>query len=275
MSSRTASLPVEVQAAVASARAAWPTLSFSEEAFAAHLATMHADPSLEAWAGLHVTDLYLARACVEGDPGAMAALEEKMWPEIDAALARVRLEPHQRQDVIQELRVQLLVGTSTRPAKIAQYRGQSELRHWLRAVALRDAYRVARKAQRELALDDVVLASVAVLDRDPGLAHLKELCRVELRNACAAALAVLPRSDRLLLRQHYLDRLTVDELAPLQNVHRATVARRIARVRDDLTSAILRDLGQRLQVSREELHSLMRLVRSQIDISLDRLLSVA
>jgi RNA polymerase sigma-70 factor, ECF subfamily len=274
MSARATSHPVEVQAAVATARSAWPTLSLGEETFAMHLASLQSSLSAEAWAGLHLADLYLAQACAGGDPGALAAFEETMWPEIDVALTRARLAPHQRQELIQNLRVVLLVGTAGKPAKIAQYRGQSALRHWLRAAAMRDAFKVAKRAQRELVLDDVALAGVAVLDRDPGLAHLKELCRVELKHACASALAALLRPDRLLLRQYYLDRLTIDELAALQKVHRATVARRVAKVRDDLTSAILGELGQRLRVSKDELHSLMRLVRSQIDISLDRLLTV-
>ncbi|HKA88198.1 MAG TPA: sigma factor-like helix-turn-helix DNA-binding protein [Haliangiales bacterium] len=265
---------VELRAAIARARSAWPTFSLGEEAFAAHLARVLSDQPAEAWAHLHVADLYLACACAAGDAGALAAFEAKMWPEIDAALARVRLAPDKRQDVMQDLRIILFVGSGKGSGKIAQYRGQGDLRRWLRAAALRAGFRIARKAKRELALDDVAMASVAVIDRDPGLAHLKETCRAELKKAFEAALAALPRRERLLLRQHHLDRLTIDDLAALHQVHRATAARWIAQAREQLTDGILRELGQRLQVPARELQSLLRLVRSQLDISLDRLLSV-
>jgi RNA polymerase sigma-70 factor (ECF subfamily) len=264
----------ELQAAVATARAAWPALSLGEEAFAARLTALLADQPADAWARLHVADLYLACACAEGDAGAIAAFEEKMWPEIDASLARVRLAPDRRQDVMQDLRVILFVGTGKGPGKIAQYRGESDLRRWLRAAALRAGFRVARKASREIALDDAVLASVAVVDRDPGLAHLKESCRVELKHAFEVALGALPRRERLLLRQHHIDRLTIDELAALYQVHRATAARWVAKAREELGDAILGELGRRMQVPANEVQSLLLLVRSQLDVSLDRLLSV-
>jgi RNA polymerase sigma-70 factor (ECF subfamily) len=112
------------------------------------------------------------------------------------------------------------------------------------------------------------------VDRDPGLAHLKESCRVELKRAFETALGALPRRERLLLRQHHLDRLTIDELAALYQVHRATAARWVARAREELSDAILGELGRRMQVPASEVQSLLRLVRSQLDISLDRLLSV-
>ncbi|HTE51503.1 MAG TPA: hypothetical protein VK698_11705 [Kofleriaceae bacterium] len=265
---------VDLRATVARGRAAWPALTVGDEAFAAHLTGLHADPPEGGWERLHAGDLYLACACAEGDPAALAAFDHEVWPAIDAALARARLTPDRRQDLMQDLRVLLFVSQGNGPAKIAQYRGQAELRLWLRAVALRDAYRIARKARRELALDDAALAAVAVIDRDPGLAHLKHSCRVELKSAFESALAALPRADRLLLRQYHLDRLTVDELAALHKIHRATAARRVAKIRSDLTDAILAQFGRRLHVADSELDSLIRLVRSQIDISFDRLLVV-
>ena len=265
----------DLRAAVARARAVWPTLSLGEEAFIAHLASILDGQPADAWSRLHLSDLYLARACAEGDPRALSLFEATMWAEIDASLARARLPADKRDDVMQNLRLALFVGSQDGPGKIAQYRGQSDLRRWLQAAALRDAFRLIRKARRELTLDDVALASVAILDRDPGLARLKESCRVELKRAFAAALAGLPRQERILLRQYHLDRLTVDDLASLYQVHRGTVSRRVARARQALTDAILGELGQRLALAADELQSVLRLVRSEVDVSLDRLLTVA
>jgi RNA polymerase sigma-70 factor (ECF subfamily) len=250
-------------------------VALDEETFTAQLARLLAEEPAAALDQLHVADLYLACACGRGDASALAAFEHEMWPAIDAALARARIEAERRQDVMQDLRVLLFVGRGDAPGKISQYRGQGDLRRWLRAAALREAFRLAKKARREVALDDAALASVAILDGDPALAHLKELCRVELKNAFQAALAELPRRDRLLLRQHCLDRLSIDELAALHQVHRATAARWVTRAREALCAAILRDLGQRLRVPEPEVQSLLRMVRSQLDVTLERLLSVA
>jgi RNA polymerase sigma-70 factor, ECF subfamily len=264
----------ELRQAAAQARAAWPTLSLDEDAFARYLGGLVAGQPPDAWRQLRIGDLYLARACAEGDPRALALFEERIWPEVEAALAKSRLPSDKAQDVMQNLRVALFVRSSGRPGKIAQYRGQSDLRWWLRAAALRDAFRLIKKARRELTLDDVALASVAVAAGDPALARLKESCRVELKHAFAAALVGLPRCDRLLLRQHHLDRLTVDDLASLYRVHRGTVSRRVAKARQALADAMLGELGRRMAVAQDELPSLLRLVRSEVDVSLDRLLQV-
>jgi RNA polymerase sigma-70 factor, ECF subfamily len=262
----------EVEAAIARARAAWPGVSVDGTAFAARLAELAAELPEAAWAALHVSDLYLAQACAEGDARALAAVEATIWPDIDAALARARIgEP--RKDVLQDLRLRLFVSSDGRPGRILQYRGEGELRRWLQAAALREAFRRARQAKRETSCDDAALAAVAVLDRDAGLAHLKEASHVELKRAFTEALAALPRSDRILLRQYYVDRLTIDELGAIYRVHRTTASRQVARARAALSETILADFGRRMSVSDSERDSLVRLVRSQFDVTLDRLLS--
>ncbi|MFY0535383.1 hypothetical protein [Nannocystis pusilla] len=47
-------------------------------------------------------------------------------------------------------------------------------------------------------------------------------------------MAELDEQARNLLRQHLLDGLSIDQIAGLQRVHRATAARRLVRVREDL-----------------------------------------
>src|SRR5215470_13369991 len=101
--------PVEVQEAAVRARAAWPALSLAEATFADHVARLYPEAPPDGWGRLHIADLYLACACSHGDAAALAACAQKLWPEIDAALARVRLPADKRQDVMQDLRVVLFV----------------------------------------------------------------------------------------------------------------------------------------------------------------------
>lgn len=262
----------DVRAAAARGRAAWPMLLLGEEQFAAHLVQLLAEQPELRCAELRVANLYLARACIDGDAAALAVFEASFLPAIDGTLQRVRLSREQRQDVLQNLRVSLFLPRGTQPGRIAQYRGKGELRRWLRAVALREAWRTGKTVRRELALDDAVLATVVVLDENPALARFKEACRAELKQVFVAALEHLRPEDRTVLRQYHLDGLTIDELARLYGIHRATAARRVGKARSLLTESVIAGFGERLQIRGRELASVLELVRSQLDLSLDRLL---
>jgi RNA polymerase sigma-70 factor (ECF subfamily) len=78
----------------------------------------------------------------------------------------------------------------------------------------------------------------------------------------------LPSRYLRLLRQHYLEELSLDDLATLERVHRTTVARWLAVARANATERIHQLLQERLKSSREESDSLIRLLRSRLDLSL-------
>jgi RNA polymerase sigma-70 factor (ECF subfamily) len=86
-------------------------------------------------------------------------------------------------------------------------------------------------------------------------------------------MAALAPRQRLLLKQHVLDDLTIDEIGPLLKVHRATAARWLDQARSDLARATELALQRRLGVSTTEVKSALRLIVSQLDVSLRRLLS--
>jgi RNA polymerase sigma-70 factor, ECF subfamily len=273
MGSGAEALPVEIHAAILRARTAWPLIALDEAGFVRRLLEILGEQPAAAVAALHVEDLYLAWACTEGHEEALMTFDARMLPVVEAALARARIEPGTRDDLVQELRVHLLVGSGGGPGKLAQYRGQAEIERWLRATALRAAYRVASKSRRDLAFEDTAWTAASVLDDDPVLAQWKDHCRGELKRALAAALAGLPRRDRLLLKQHYLDRLTIEDVAALHKIHRSSAARWLAQARAALAEAVLGDFRRRLRVTETEVQSIVQLVRSQLDITLDRFLS--
>ncbi len=86
------------------------------------------------------------------------------------------------------------------------------------------------------------------------------------------ALATLSVRDRNLLRQYLVDRLTIDQLGRLYRVHRVTASRWVNRAREAFVAATLLALRRRLRVTRSELDSVLRLLRSQVDVSLRHLL---
>ncbi|MFC1610733.1 transcriptional regulator, partial [Myxococcota bacterium] len=84
--------------------------------------------------------------------------------------------------------------------------------------------------------------------------------------------ASLSAKDRNLLRQSLLDGLSIDQLGAIYRVHRATAARWLAGARERVLKETLSALRQRLKIDEAEFKSLINLVRSQLDLSLARLL---
>ncbi len=248
---------------------AWPRLAIDETAFLRWLATKVGEASgPAALAVLRVESLALAFACAQGDATAIATFEREHVRDIEVALARLHVPPHALDDVRQRVRARLMVGPE---AKIGSYSGKGDLAHWVRTVAVR----VAVTSQRGRApLDRVVTTPSAMPDspRDPELEWLRRQYQHEFRTAFGAALQSLDDDDRALLRFKFVDGLTLDDLARLYGIHRATVARRVAALREDLVKATREQLGGPLRVRRQDLDSLVRLVRSDLDLSLSRLL---
>ena len=143
---------------------------------------------------------------------------------------------------------------------------------WVRVVAARETARFLPRARREIAADEEEFATLIGADDDPEIGYLKRLYRHEFKRAFQAAIEQLDDLGRLILRQHVLDGLGIDELAGLHGVHRATAARWIQSAREAVLAGTQRELIRRLQLSRSELVSIMRLIGSQLDVSLPRLL---
>ena len=248
---------------------AWPRLEIDDSALLAWLATKvgeHTGPT--ALADLRIESLALAFACAGGDAAAVATFEREHARDVEVALARLHIALHALDDVCQRVRARLFVGPD---AKIASYSGKGDLGHWVRTVAVR----VAVSSQRGRSpLDRVVTTPSAVADspRDPELDWLRRQYQNEFRAAFGAALQSLDDDDRALLRFKFVDGLTLDDLALLYGIHRATVARRVAALREDLVKATREQLGGPLRVRRQDLESMVRLVRSDLDLSLSRLL---
>ncbi len=70
------------------------------------------------------------------------------------------------------------------------------------------------------------------------------------------------------MRQHYLDGLTLDELATLYGTHRATAARWLAAARQALLDGTRQALMSRLRMPRAECESVIRMARSELDMTM-------
>jgi RNA polymerase sigma-70 factor (ECF subfamily) len=250
-----------------SGRAAWPGIDVDVTRYVRHLASVLDDETtLES---LHTNDLYLACACLDGNAAALATLERDFIGTLAPALRSTGLDAAATDDVTQKVREMVLVGSEGVPG-IANYRGRGQLRSWLRAVALRNAMMEFR-GRREAPLADDALSQMPAVADDAQLAPWKAQYAAAFRKAFAEAITTLDERDRTLLRQHHLDRLSIDALASLHKVHRATAARWVASAREALLAAIRKRMIQLLAISGSELDSALRMARSQLDVSIHRL----
>lgn len=268
-----AALETALEGALARARAAWPEVGLTAEAFLPYLAVRMAGP--DDLAELNVVDLYAACAAVHRDPRALAAIEAHYFGDIDAALRKMNLPAPRIDDVKQTVRHQLFVGQDGKPPRIAQYSGKGELRAWLRVTAVRAALKVIRKEKRETVSSDEAMFEHGTSDADPELAYIKEVYRDKFRGAFQSALDALGDRDKTFLRQHVVDGLSIDDLAALNQIHRATAARWLAKAKETLLDGTRKIFMQNARISRGECDSILRMVQSQLDATIRRRLESA
>jgi RNA polymerase sigma-70 factor (ECF subfamily) len=252
-------------------QATWPGIAVGAEAFVSYLGhrARGALPPETALRGLRATDLYLACACVQGDPGAIAAFETHHLSKTDGYLARLKATPVQIEEVKQSLRRRLLVPEREGSAPlIAQYSGRGPLQAWVRVAAIRAALKLLQVARRETPLEEEVLQALPTFAEDPELHYLKDTYRGAFTASLREAFRLLSPRTLNLLRYHYVDGLTTYEIAALYRVHQVTAARWLEKGRQEVLSETRRLLMQQLQVDQAECDSIMRLVQSHLDITL-------
>jgi RNA polymerase sigma-70 factor (ECF subfamily) len=179
------------------------------------------------------------------------------------------LQPATIEEVKQQLREHLLVVHGRRSAPLlADYSGAGQLRNWLRVVAVRTATTLVGRLARETPTEDARLERAVGQVRDPELEYFKTLYRAEFKTAFGQALQQLEGRQRTLLRQHLIDGLSIQELSALYHVHKATTARWLQRIRETLLERTRSALREQLGVSPSECQSIMGLIESRLEITL-------
>jgi RNA polymerase sigma-70 factor (ECF subfamily) len=255
----------ELQALFDDARAAWPAVTLPFAEFAALFDSDDAAPA-------QARDLYLARACANGDAPALREFEQHFLGATYDAIARIDRSVDFIAEVQQHLRERLLVGAG---AKIKAYRGSGPLAGWVRTAAVRGALNLRRagaarpgsgpgsgSAEHELG---------GLLD-DPEIAVVKQRCSAELSEALARAVDALSPEERVLLRFYYVDRLTLAKIAALQKLGVGTVFRRLEATTREVRAAVRAELAGKLRLSTESLDSLIREAQHDIELNLSQLL---
>ncbi len=257
-------------AACADAAAAWPGITVAALDVVAVLADKLAGDDAPPLAGIAVAELHLAVACVRGDAAAIAAFDRDFLAGVPVALAGMRLAAATVDDVRSAVRDKLLLADADRPPRILEYAGRGRLRGLVQVTATRLALDRVRHDRREVALPDGdPLAAAGNVE----LSLIKAQYRDAFVAAFTAAVAELSRRDRNLLRLHLLGGVTLDQLARMYSVHRATVVRWLAAAREALHAATRAQVVARLRAPAEDLDEMFALVQSRVELSLERLLA--
>jgi len=248
---------------------AWPGVTLDRTAFTAHVTRHTADGAPRPQ---HTADLYLACACAAGDSAALHHFEDRVLPAIAPALRQFDRTGAFADEVRQLLRTRLLVAEGGGSPRIGDYAGRGPLVTWVRVAAVRLALDLRITGGREVPTTASEIVDLSPSVEDPALASLKQRFAGEFRTALERACSRLPDRDRTILRLRFVDGLNIDQIGGIYGAHRATVARWIAAIRDTLFDGTRDELRRTTGIDGDEFDSLVRLARSQLDVSLSTVL---
>ncbi|MBI5537017.1 MAG: RNA polymerase subunit sigma-70 [Deltaproteobacteria bacterium] len=271
-----ADLPIEALLSdlTRSCRGSWPGLPIDEDLFARHLARHMSVGAIdaEAFARIHGPDLYLACGCALGVGAAIAEFRRCYGPVIASSAGRLNREPWFVEETTQLLHQKLLVSSDGATPRIAEYSGRGPLEAWVRVAATRMAIDLRRKEAGSDSQDENLLDEVSA-GVDPELDYIRLRHGDDFLAAFREAFSRLSSRERNVLRLHVLDGLDIGRIGAVYHVHRATVARWIARSRDTIVSECHKILIERLGATDSEVDSLVRFVRSHVQVNLVEVLT--
>lgn len=220
-----------------------------------------------------LADLWLTHGAGAGDATALAELDTVHLRRIPEYLAQLRLAPADVADVQQHVRQRLCTtdGDANREPVLWQYTGRADLAGWLRVIALREGLAHKRR-EGALAQRHQRAAAGEIAVADPVLRALKTKYRDEFRSAFAAAMQQLEPQARSILRLQVIEQLTLDQIGQALRVHAATASRWLSQARADLHRLTCAQLANQLQLGDDDVESAMRLIASELDASVSRVL---
>lgn len=209
----------------------------------------------------HFDDLLFAMACLQHNEFAIRRLTGDLIPKACAALDRRGLVFED------DLRAQLIHDLLFAENPLLQsFYGKGRLLGWLKVIVKRRAQKLVAQAPTPSVDETQLLNAIAGTQNDPHQYMVTEMKGL-FREALHYAISHLPAADRLLLRQYFVDQLTIDKLAALYGQHRTTYARRISGIIEDIRVAIRNSITSNANVTSAEYESYERLIAGSFEIS--------
>jgi RNA polymerase sigma-70 factor (ECF subfamily) len=248
----------------AKARAAWD-FDIDPCVFATYLGRRFS-PEAFIEGDLPVADLYLACGCLLEQDKAFEAFTRTFGPDVERIAARLR---HRDPDELAQLtRHRLLVHAPGREAGLSAFDGRGSLRSFVRVTALRLGLDQARVESRQHPTETLVQDVLPAPEDPPELAYLKLVYGEQFREALVTAVQSLSARDRNVLRYRHVEGLDAGQIGALYDVHEASVRRWVAQARAHIVAATRQAMLDGFGLPASELDSVMRLLRSELDVSL-------
>jgi RNA polymerase sigma-70 factor, ECF subfamily len=215
-----------------------------------------------------LVELRLSWALDGGETKAMRAMDDRYVRGVERALVKFKLDEAAIEDVMQRVRHKLFVRDDQGKIRVLDYAGEGRLRALVQVAATREALDSLRRPRETEGEDD--LLALPSGEVDPEIATLKARLGGEFKSAFEAAVKRLSSRERNLLRMHIVTGVPLEQLATMYSVHRATIVRWMAAAREALLKALMAELTQRTGARGAEIGPLVDLVRSRLDLSLER-----
>jgi RNA polymerase sigma-70 factor, ECF subfamily len=238
----------------------------SADAFADHVieripARVPAGDRIRYAAGLCLDDLYLATACSRGDEAAWRECEARYFEYIRRFTRRF-VNERAAVDV-----ADAVIADLWQRSRLAQYNGRSSLLTWLGAVAAHAAINAGKTEDRRatLAPDAMEQLSRGAAGSRSDSAEDVESHRV-FTGLINRALAGLDPEEKLLLLMYYEQRLTLDQMEGVLGASKATLSRRLDRLRKRIRESIETTAREQLNVSADTLRERLDFARLEFDL---------
>lgn len=273
-----------LEALIIHARATWPGVPVPDDTFVAYLRERRdlspprdlapprddaATDSDDTLTPVQAADLYIACACAHRIPAALEAFRQRFGPALRHAVRR-NAPDAQVDDLTQQVWMKLFADADR--SAITKYDGRGKLSTWVQTVATRHVLDAVRRREPTAAMDDGALLEQAIATDDPEIESLKRTYRDAFKRGFQHAFGQLSPRQRNIIRHELIDGMNIDQIGALYGVHRATVARWRITCRQALLHETLAYLKREHHVGQTEAASVMRLIESQLDVSLTRLL---
>jgi len=250
----------EARLAYENACRAWPNVRLDRTSFERYV--QERAPSSD-----HSSDLFLACACLENVPNALEAFEQRYLANLGRVIHRIDPSPAFLEDVRQLLRERLFLS-----AKLAGYSGHGALESWVAIAAQRIALNLKRRDRPHEPLAEELVGRLAV-DDAPELAYARHRYRKDFETELIAALGSLSERDRMILRLSLVGGLSHAQIAAIYRVAQPTITRWINQTFHRISTMVRDGLSVRLGLSVNEAESLIRSLKSVVEISLSRILA--
>jgi len=249
-----------------SGSAHWPQFRLTFSEFAAYAERVQLSDNAVG----HAADVFLAFACLARDPRALMQLEQLLQRNIPVFVSRIDSARAFADDARQRV-CELLLNAS--PPKLTRYSGMGSLLGWLRVVAIRAALDIKRGNDDQPVIAESDLAEhMAHQPRDPEIDLIKNRFHDVFEEAMVAGVAQLTARQRAVLRLYLVSQMNIDRIGKIYGVHRSTVARWVSSAQKTVLTGARAHLRDRHRLDTADLHSLGRLVRSELHVSISRLL---